>query len=143
MYPCYQTHNIRPTYSTSRAVGNPCNSHLYAAGFTLSLTKILAAINSILTWANYIICRASHNILLSSSSPIPPQQMMDTQSPQPGPSRSKSSQLAGTSLSTLFIGTQQECRHQSVHRHAPNAATENMTQDAQLNIIWKTGSSTN
>jgi len=68
---------------------------------------------------------------------------MDTQPPQPGPSGSKSSRLAGASSSTSIIGTQQERRHQLVHRDAANEATRNMTQDEHLKIVRKTGSSTN
>ena len=38
-------------------------------------------------------------------------------------------------------GTQQERRHQLVHHNAANAATKDMTQDADLKIIRKTRSS--
>jgi hypothetical protein len=68
---------------------------------------------------------------------------MDTQPPQQGPSGSKSSRLPGTSSNTAVIGTQQERRHQLVHRDAANAATKNMTQDAHLNSVRETESSTN
>jgi hypothetical protein len=67
---------------------------------------------------------------------------MDTQPPQPGASGSKSGQLAGASSNTSLIGTQQECRHQSVHCEAADAATKHMTDDTHLNIVRKTGSST-
>jgi len=68
---------------------------------------------------------------------------MDTQPPEPGQSGSKSSGLAGASINTSLIGTQQERRHQWVHRDTANEATKNMTHDAHLKIIRKTGSSTN
>jgi len=68
---------------------------------------------------------------------------MDTQPPQPGPSGSKSSQLAGVSSNTSLIGTQQEHRHQLVHLDAAKEGTKNMSQDAHSKIIRKTGSSTN
>ena len=68
---------------------------------------------------------------------------MDTQPPQPGPSGSKSDQLAGASLNTSLIGIQQERRQQLVHREAADAATKHMTEDAHLKIICKTGSSMN
>jgi hypothetical protein len=42
-----------------------------------------------------------------------------------------------------LIGTQQERRHQLLHRKAADAATKHMTQDAHLKIICNTGSSTN
>jgi len=99
----------------------------------------------ILFWheANYIVVRTSHIFLLSSSSPIPHHHVMETEPPQPALSRSKWSWLAGDSLNTSLIGTQQECRQQLVHRDAANAATRNMTPDAHLQIVHNTGRSKN
>jgi len=68
---------------------------------------------------------------------------MDTQPPQPGPSGSKSSRLAGTLSNASLIGTQQEHIHQLVHCDAANIGIKNITQDAHLKIVHKTGSSTN
>jgi len=68
---------------------------------------------------------------------------MDTQLPQPGPSGSETSRLAGALTNTSLIGTQQERRHQLVHRDAADEATKNMTQDAHSKIVRKTGRSTN
>jgi hypothetical protein len=68
---------------------------------------------------------------------------MNTQPPQPGPSGSKSGQLADALSNMSLIGTQQERRHQLAHREAADAATKHMTKDAHLNIVCKTGSSTN
>ena len=68
---------------------------------------------------------------------------MDTQPPQPGPSGSKSGQLEDASSNMSLIGTQQECRHQLVHREAADAATKHMTEDVHLKIVCKTGSCTN
>jgi len=68
---------------------------------------------------------------------------MDTQPPQPGPSESKSGQLADALSNMSIIGTQQERRHQLVHREAADAATKHMTEDAYLKIVRKTGRSTN
>jgi len=93
--------------------------------------------------ADYIVLRASHFVSLSSSSPIPQQQIMDTQSPQPGESGSKSSRMAGATSNMAIIGTQQERRHQLVHHDAANAATKHMTHDAHSKIVCKTGSSKN
>jgi seryl-tRNA(Sec) selenium transferase len=42
-----------------------------------------------------------------------------------------------------LIGTQQERRHQLVHREAADAATKHMTEDAHLKMVRKTGRSTN
>jgi hypothetical protein len=69
--------------------------------------------------------------------------MMVTQPHQEGPSGSKFCQLVGASSNKSLIGTQQEYRHQLVHHDATNAATKNMTQDAHLKIVFKTGSSKN
>jgi len=93
--------------------------------------------------ANYIILKTSHLFSLSSSSPIPHQQMMDTQAPQPGQRRFKPSRLAATSSNTSLIGTQQDRRHQLVHCDNANAATKNLPQDSYLNIVHKTGCSPN
>jgi len=93
--------------------------------------------------ANYIILRTFHFFLLSSSSPIPHQQIMDTQPPQPGQSGSKSSRLAASLSNTSLIGTQQRHKHKLLHHHTANAATKNMPQDAHLNIVRKTECSTN
>jgi len=68
---------------------------------------------------------------------------MDTQPPQPGPSGSKSIRLAGSLSNTSLIGTQQERRHQLVHRYTANEATKHMTQYAHWKIVRTTGSSTN
>jgi len=68
---------------------------------------------------------------------------MATQTAQTGESGSESSEMMGASSNASREGTQQQCRHQLVHREAANVATENMTQDSHLDIILKTGSSTN
>jgi len=68
---------------------------------------------------------------------------MDTQPPQPGISGSKSSQMAGTSSNTSITRTKQQRGHRLVHRDAATKATKNITQDEQLKIIRKNGSSTN
>jgi len=82
--------------------------------------------------ANYIALRTSHFFLLSSSSPIPHQQIMETQPPQPGESRSISSRFAAATSNASLIGTQHERRHQLVHCVAADAATRNITQDGYL-----------
>ena len=93
----------------------------------------------ILFWheANYIVLRTSHFSSLSSFSPIPHQHMMETQPPQPAASGSKSSRLVGATLNTSLIGTQQQCRHQLVHRDAADAATRKITQDAHVKTFVK------
>jgi len=49
----------------------------------------------------------------------------------------------GASFNASLGGTQQQCRHQLVHRNTANAATENMTQDAHLKILCKPATSKN
>jgi len=68
---------------------------------------------------------------------------MTTQTPQTGESGSESSEMTGASFNVALQGTQQQRRHQWVHRKAANVATENMTQDTHLKIVCKTSSSTN
>jgi len=68
---------------------------------------------------------------------------MCIQSPQQGGSGSESSRLAGTTSNTSLISTQQECRHQSVHCDASNAATTHVTQDVHSKIVPETGSRKN
>jgi hypothetical protein len=87
--------------------------------------------------------KVSHIFLLSSSSPIPHQQIMDIQPPQRCLSESKFGQLAGISSNMALIGTQHEPRHQVVHHQAGDAAIKHMTKDADLKTVSKTASSTN
>jgi len=68
---------------------------------------------------------------------------MATQTPQTGKSGSDSSETTGASSNALLEGTQQQRRHKLVHREAADDATENMTQDADLIILCKTGISMN
>ena len=68
---------------------------------------------------------------------------MDTQPPPPGESGLNTGRLAGATSNTEILGTQQEGRHKLVHRDTANAATKQMTQDAHLKIVRKTGSRRN
>ena len=68
---------------------------------------------------------------------------MATQTPQTGESGSESSETTGASSHVSLRGTQQQRRHQLVYREAADVASENMTQDAHLKIVRKTGSGTN
>jgi len=63
---------------------------------------------------------------------------MDTQTPQPGENRSESSWTASVLSDTLHNLTQQEHRHQLVHRNTANAVTKHKSQDAHLKIVCKT-----
>jgi len=91
--------------------------------------------------ANYIVIKTSHFFSLWSSSPIPHPQIRDAHEPQPDGSGSKSSGLVGATSSTSLTGTQQECRHLFVHSDGANAVTKQMTQDANLKMVCKTGCS--
>jgi len=93
--------------------------------------------------AKYIVLRTSHFFLLSSSSHIPHQHIMDTQPPKQEESGFKSSWVPGATLHTSVIGTPQECRCLLVHPDAANTATRTNTQDAHLTIVRRTGSSKN
>jgi len=68
---------------------------------------------------------------------------MDTRPTPPGESGSNTGRLAGATSNTEILGTQRERRHKLVHSDAADAATEHMTQDANLNIVRKTGSRRN
>jgi hypothetical protein len=68
---------------------------------------------------------------------------MDSQPPLPGESGLNSSQVAGGTLNTEIVGTQQERRQELVHRDAANAATNYITQNAYLKMIRMTRSSKN
>jgi hypothetical protein len=68
---------------------------------------------------------------------------MYTQPPPAGESGSNTGRLAGATSTTELLDTQQERRHQFVHRDAANVATKHMTQHAHLMIVRMTGSSNN
>jgi len=93
--------------------------------------------------ANYIFLRTSHFLSLSTSSPIPHQHIMSTETPLQGYSGWEWSQLTGNASYTSVAGTQQQCQYELVHHNVGNAATENMTQNAHWDIVCKTGSSMN
>jgi len=88
--------------------------------------------------AYYIFLRTFH-FSLSSSSPSPQQQVVAQQTPLPGGIQSESSRTTGASSNSPQVETQLQRRHQLVHRDAAIAATENMTQDAHLKKVRKTG----
>jgi len=62
---------------------------------------------------------------------------------QPGAIEAESSRTTGGSNDSPPGETQQQRRHQLVHRDAAIVATENRTQDAHVTIVCKTGSSRN
>jgi len=68
---------------------------------------------------------------------------MAPQTPQPGVIESESSWTMCASSNAPLAETQQQCRHQLVHRDAAIAATEHMAQDADLKMVRKTRRSNN
>jgi len=66
---------------------------------------------------------------------------MATQTPQPGMNGTKPGRSLGVTPNMSLSSAQQKCRHQLVHHNAATAATKNMTEDAHLKIVLKTGRS--
>jgi len=88
------------------AVGTLCNPLLFESEFIRSITHMLAANYSILTWC--VMLRTTHFLSLSYSSPIPNQLILNRHPPQLYPSGSKSRRMACARSNTLLIGTHQE-----------------------------------
>jgi len=72
---------------------------------------------------------------------IPQYKVMAPEIVQPGEIETESSQTTGASNNAPPSETQQQRRHQLVHRDAAIVATQNMTHDAKLKIVCKTASS--
>jgi len=68
---------------------------------------------------------------------------MARQGPRQGESGTESSRTTAVPSYTPPGETQLQRRHHLVHHDAANGATENMTLDAKLKIVRKTGSSKN
>ena len=68
---------------------------------------------------------------------------MAPQAPRLGKSGTESSRTTGASSNTPPAETPLQWRHHSVQCNAANAATENITVDAQLKIVSNTGCSNN
>ena len=66
---------------------------------------------------------------------------MAPHTPQPDVIQSESSRTTGASSNAPLAVTQQQRRHQLVHRDAAIAATEHTAQDAHLKIVHTTGHS--
>ena len=92
--------------------------------------------------AYYIYLRTFH-FLLSSSSLFPQQQVIAPQTPQPGVIQSGSSWMTDASTNAPLAETQQQCRHDIVHRGAAIAATDNLVLVAHLKKVRKMGRSNN
>jgi len=68
---------------------------------------------------------------------------MATETLQPGAIGAESSRMTGPLTNAPPCETQQQRRHQLVHRDAAIVATKNLAQDAHLQMVHKTGSSKN
>jgi hypothetical protein len=68
---------------------------------------------------------------------------MDTQSPQPEESESESSRRVGGTFNMYLMRILHKCRQEVVERDTAHVATRNITQDAHLYIVHKTGGSQN
>jgi len=62
---------------------------------------------------------------------------MATQTPQPVEDSTEQGGSTCVTLNMSLSGTQQEPRHQLVHRNDANTATKNITKDAHLTIVVK------
>jgi len=71
------------------------------------------------------------------------QQAMAPETLPPGVIGAESSRTTGASRNAPLGETQQQCRHQLVHRDAAIVATKNMTQDAHLKKVRKTANNKN
>jgi hypothetical protein len=54
---------------------------------------------------------------------------MDPETLQPGAIVAESSRTTSASINAPAVDTQQQCRHQLVHRNAAIVATENISKD--------------
>ena len=70
---------------------------------------------------------------------IPQQQVFASETLQPGAIGAESSRTTGASNNAPPGKTQQQHRHQLVHRDATIVATEHMTQDPHLKLVRETG----
>jgi len=68
---------------------------------------------------------------------------MTTQTPQPGENGTAAGRATGITPKSSLSGTQLERRLQLVLCNVANAVTKNLTNDAHLKIVCKTGSSKN
>jgi hypothetical protein len=64
---------------------------------------------------------------------------MPPQTSKPSAIESKASRTMGASSNVPLAETQQQCRHQFVHRNAAITATENLTQNVHSKTVLKTG----
>jgi len=93
--------------------------------------------------ADDIFVRTSHFITWSSSSLLPPQRIVASQTPLQGMSRFDSSRKTCAWSNAPLSETQQKRRHWLVHHNAADTATGIRTYNANSKILQKTGSTKN
>jgi len=155
MYPCQHTHNIGLTWCKSHDGWQPMQQaamwnriHLvqneqvgcYPCHFDLKLTIYSSGLP---TSFHYLLSQDFPLCFIIIISSLPQPQIMAPQATQPGESGTESSRTTAVSSGTPPGETQLHHRQHLVRRDAAKAATENMTLDARLKIVRKTGSSKN
>jgi len=146
MNPCKQTNNIGPNYSKLRDHWNPLQLytvHLSAAEFCLNWTCKLAVTHSILPCSSLYNLQHFSLLCVIIFLTFVQQQAMSPETLPPGVICAKSSWMTGASSNAPLGQTQQQWRHQVVHRDAAIVATEHMTQVEHLENVRKTGRSKN
>ena len=146
IYPCKWTTIVGPTCCKLWDCSSPIQLYtvqLYTAGFGLNWTCKLAVTRSIMTCSWLYNLQDFPLVFVIIFLTIPPQQVMAPGILQPGAIEAELSWTTGGSNNAPPSETQQQLRHQLVHRDAAIVATENMTQDAHLRIVRQTGSSKN
>ena len=110
---------------------------LYTAGFSLNWTCKLAVTHSILTCSSLYNLQHFPLLFVIIFLTILQQQAMAPETLPPGAIGPESIRTTGASRNAPLGETQQQRRHQLVHRDAAIIATENMTQDAHLERYLK------
>jgi len=155
MYPCQPTHNSGLTGCKSPDGWQPVHPaamhnsiHLvyneqvgcYACHFDLKLTKYSSGL---LTSFRYLLPQDFPLCFIITISSLPKQHIMAPETPQQGESGAESSRTIGASSNTPPAETQLQLRNHWVHCDTANEDTKNLTLDALLKIVRKTGSSKN
>jgi len=109
----------------------------YASHFDLKLTIYSSGLP---TAFHYLLPQDSPLRFVIIISSLPLQQIIIPQTPHQVEHGTESSKTMGASSDTSCPGTQPQCRHHLTHRDATNPATGNMTLDAPLKMVCKTGS---
>jgi len=155
IYRCKQTNHIGPSWCKLQVGWQPvqwavmCNRiHLvhnkedgcYPCHFDLKLTRYSSGLP---TAFRYLLPQDFSLCFIIIISWLSQQQIMAPQPPQQGEGGTESSRKTAMSSDTPPAETQLQRRHHIVHRDAANAAPDNVTLDALLTVVRKTGSRKN